>query len=214
MTDARFQVGPETLVSLRYVVYDAEGETMDAPEEPIELVFGVGQLLPALEQAIEGMSAGDKKTVQLGPEQAYGKRDPTALIEVDRADFPADVEPGDRYEAETEEGEVVLLRVLEVLEDAVVVDTNHPLADQTVRFDLEVVAVRPATEAEIEAAVHRIAAPDVSTEADPTLITPGRLLRGGRQRYENEPPSPSGPSAPGEEDSASTTGGNGSGKLA
>jgi FKBP-type peptidyl-prolyl cis-trans isomerase SlyD len=182
MAAERFQVGPETLVSLRYAVFDAEGEAVDAPLEPVEVVFGMGLLLPGLEQAIDGLYAGDKKSVRLAPEQAYGRRDPTALIEVDRDDFPADVAPGDRFEAETEQGELVILRVLEVLEDAVVVDTNHPLADQTVRFDLEIVGVRPATEAEIAAVIARL---EAAESPDQSLVPPGRLLRGGGQRYES-----------------------------
>jgi FKBP-type peptidyl-prolyl cis-trans isomerase SlyD len=210
MPAEQFQVGPETLVSLRYAVFDAEGEAVDAPEEPVEVVFGMGQLLPGLEQAIEGLSPGDKKSIELAPEQAYGRRDPTALIEVDRDEFPEDVAAGDRFEAETEQGELVILRVLEVLDDAVVVDTNHPLADQTVRFDLEIMGVRPATEAEIQAAAARLQAEE---SADPELIPPGRLLRGGGQRYESEHTS-AGPAQPDEGKPATgPRGGNGS-KLA
>jgi FKBP-type peptidyl-prolyl cis-trans isomerase SlyD len=183
MPSTDFHVGPETVVSLAYAVYDAEGERVEASERPLEVVFGHGQLLPELEAAIEGLSAGDKKTVRLRPEQAYGRRDPTALIEVDRSEFPDDVAPGDRYEAETEEGETVVLRVVEVLDDAVVVDTNHPLADQTVRFELEVTAVRPASEAELLAAAARL---EAGNQPDPPLVPLRRLLEGGRRRYESE----------------------------
>ncbi len=185
---AGFQVGPETVVSLRYRVRDAEGELVDAPEAPIDVVFGTGQLLPALESALEGLSAGDERQLKLQPRDAYGKRDPTALIEVDREEFPDDVAPGDRFEAESEAGTLVVLRVVEVLDEFVVVDTNHPLADQTVTFELEVVAVRPATQAEIAAAIARLEAREQPLPADPALSPPGRLLQGGARRYETEAP--------------------------
>jgi FKBP-type peptidyl-prolyl cis-trans isomerase SlyD len=167
MPDAGFQAGPDTVVSIAYAVYDAEGERVDASEQPLDVVFGMGQLLPELEQAIEGLSAGDTRSVRLRPEQAYGRRDPTALMEVERSDFPDDVAPGDRYEAETPEGDTIVLRVLEVTDDAVVIDTNHPLADQTVRFELQVVAVRPASAAELRAAAERLEAENQAAEAGP-----------------------------------------------
>lgn len=183
MPSTDFQVGPDTVVSLAYAVYDAEGERVDGSERPLEVVFGHGQLMPELEAAIEGLAAGDKKTVRLEPEQAYGRRDPTALVEVDRSEFPDDVAPGDRFEAETEQGGLVVLRVVDVLDDAVVVDTNHPLADQTVRFELEVTAVRPASEAELAAAAARL---EAENRPDPPLVPLRRLLEGGRRRYESE----------------------------
>jgi FKBP-type peptidyl-prolyl cis-trans isomerase 2 len=132
--------------------------------------------------------------VQLRPEQAYGRRDPTALMEVERSDFPDDVAPGDRFEAETEEGDLIVLRVLDVTDEAVVIDTNHPLADQTVRFELQIVAVRPATPAELEAAAARLeqenlAAPegDATPDSRHSPVVPlRRLLEGGRRRYESE----------------------------
>jgi FKBP-type peptidyl-prolyl cis-trans isomerase 2 len=104
------------------------------------------------------------------------------------------VAPGDRYEAETPEGDTIVLRVLEVTDDAVVIDTNHPLADQTVRFELQVVAVRPASAAELRAAAERLEAENQAAEAGPAapetgvspLVPLRRLLEGGRRRYESQ----------------------------
>lgn len=186
MTDERYQVGPDTRVTLTYRVLDAEGELVDASEKPVEIIFGHGQLLPAVEQAIEGLGPGDDRTLSLRPEQAYGQRDPTALIEVDAADFPEDVAPGDRFEAETDTGDLVVLRVVEVTPEAAVVDTNHPLAGQTVRFELAIVGVRPATEAEIAEAAAALERRQTPMDAgDPALVPLQRLLAGGRRRYES-----------------------------
>jgi FKBP-type peptidyl-prolyl cis-trans isomerase SlyD len=181
------QVGPGTVVTVRYRVLDAEGEVMDAsdPDLPPAFVFGYGELLPALERALDGKRAGDSVTVSVGPEEAFGRRDPNAVLEIDREDFPADVTPGDCFEAEGEGGEVVLLKVLDVSPDAVVVDLNHPLADQEVRFDLEVLAVRPAEAAELAEAEERLSS-ELGGSASP-LLSPERLLKGGGKRYENTP---------------------------
>ncbi len=129
-----FQVGPETLVSVGYSVFDADGELVES--STLDAVFGCGDLLPAVERVIAGLVEGEQRTLELPPEQAYGQRDPQAIIEVDREDFPPDVAPGDCFEAESARGGMVLLQVLEVLDDAVVLDTNHPLAGQKVRIDL------------------------------------------------------------------------------
>ncbi len=187
MSDRLFQVGPDTLVRIGYRVFDAEGELVD--ESSLDAVFGYGELLPAVEQAIQGLHEGDERSLELEPQQAYGDRDPRAIIEVDRDDFPPDVAQGDRFEAESASGGVVLLHVLEVLEDAVVLDTNHPLAGQKVRIDLQIVGVRPATATELERAVQRLERHQSGDEspAEPGLVPPGRLLQGPSRRYESEP---------------------------
>lgn len=180
--DEAFQVGPDTRVQLAYVVYDADGEEVDrsVPDAPLTVVFGYGQLLPAVEHAIQGLRSGQSREVFLAPSQGFGERDPKAIIEVDRADFPADVAAGDRFEMENETGELLVLQVLDVADDAVVLDTNHPLAGQRVRVELSVHDVRPATSAELTSAQARLDAP-----ADPdsaSLISADRLLRGRTQR--------------------------------
>ena len=181
------QVGPGTVVTLGYRVLDAEGEVVDAsdPELPPAFVFGYGELLPALERALDGKSAGDSVAVAVRPEEAYGRRDPNAVLEVARDDFPADVAPGDCFEAEAEDGEVVLTKVLDVSPDAVVVALNHPVADQTGRFELEVLAVRPAEAAELTEAEERLAG-ELAGSPNP-LLAPERWLKGGGKRYENGP---------------------------
>jgi FKBP-type peptidyl-prolyl cis-trans isomerase SlyD len=117
--------------------------------------------------------------VLLRPEQAFGLRNPEAQVEVDRADFPEDVAAGDCYEAEDEEGRPVLLQVLDVSDEGVLVDSNHPLAGQTLRFEVEAREVRPATEEELEQAEARL----LTEEEEPEpLITPESLLRGPSRR--------------------------------
>lgn len=180
-------MGPGMHVRLAYRVFDAEQELVDEsdPAAPLAVIAGYGQLLPALERALDGRAAGDTCSVTLEPREAYGRRDPGALIEVDREDFPPDVAPGDRFEAEHADGGIVVLQVIDVLDDAVVIDTNHPLAGQRVRYELDVLGVRPATAEELDGAARRLAeAPDRPAEG---LIPPERLLPGGGRRYESNP---------------------------
>ena len=184
-----FQVGPEMWVRISVVIRDAEGEPVQ--EEPTEtsFVFGFGLVLPALEAGIEGWPEGAKRTLTLKAEDAFGERDPKAVLEVLRDEFPDDVTEGDVFDAEEDDsaeapGGMVLLRVLEVTPDSVILDRNHPLAGQKVRFDVEVLEVRPADEAEISAAEAAILAEGAP---EPSLIPAASLLRGGTRRYEKDP---------------------------
>jgi len=185
---AAYQVGPGTVLSLAYDVFDADSERADGLDaaEAVSVVYGFGQLLPALERALEGMSAGQSKSVVLRPRDAYGPRRPDAMLEVDRSEFPPGVEPGDRFEVENAEGGVLVLKVLDVDDERVVLDTNHPLAGQNVRFELRVLEVRPATSAESAEAEARLhAEPGPAEVRADTLLAPERLIRDPRRRYEH-----------------------------
>lgn len=148
---SEFQIGPETFVTLRFQVFDAEGEAA-TEAEVLGTVFGTGQLLIAVERAIEGKSAGNTVELTVPPEEAFGLRDPSRIVAVAREEFPSDAAAGDRFEVENEQGGVLVVHVLEVTEESVLFDTNHPLADQETRFVVEILEVRPASDAEIEAA--------------------------------------------------------------
>jgi FKBP-type peptidyl-prolyl cis-trans isomerase 2 len=151
---------------------------------PLECVFGYGALLPALEEKLAGLREGERRSVWLKPDEAFGPRDPEDVLEVDRADFPEDVAPGDAFEAEGEDGRRVLLQVLDVSEELVVLDGNHPLAGQRVCFEVEVLELRPASESELSAAEARLAAAE---EPQEPLIPAESLLRGVSRRYEMGP---------------------------
>jgi len=174
-----FQLGPGMWARLGYQVFDAEGELVETGDSELCCLIGYGVLFPALEERLEGLAQGASRTVMLRPEQAFGLRNPEAQVEVDRSDFPEDVAAGDCYEAEDEDGRPVLLQVLDVSDDAVLVDSNHPLAGQILRFEVEAREVRPATDPELEEAEQRLLTQE--DEAQP-LITPESLLRGPTRR--------------------------------
>jgi FKBP-type peptidyl-prolyl cis-trans isomerase SlyD len=183
----KYQVGPGTYVTLAYEAFDGDGELVDGTEEnaPARFVCGYGLLLPALERALEGMTAGQERSVVLRPAEAYGPRRPDAVLEVDRGEFPDEVAAGDRYELENEAGGILVLRVLDVDDSRIVLDTNHPLAGQNVRFEVRVLDVRPATSDETAQAEARLSSEGEPTAAAPLgLLPPERLIRDPRRRYE------------------------------
>jgi FKBP-type peptidyl-prolyl cis-trans isomerase SlyD len=178
------QLGPGVWTRLRYRVFDAEGEALEAEAVETGCVFGYGVLLPALERALEGKTAGARCSVALNPKDAFGKRDPARCLEVERTEFPPDVAPGDRFDAEQDDGTPLVLQVLEVSENAVVLDLNHPLAGQRVRFEVQVLEARPATREELDLAEAALLDPPEEASGGPPepLIHPARLLRRGSRR--------------------------------
>jgi FKBP-type peptidyl-prolyl cis-trans isomerase SlyD len=190
------QIGPGIVAALAYELFDAEGELVEASEAgaPLVLLFGYGDAVPALEHALQGLGEGDTREVVLPPEQAFGARDPEAIIEVDRAEFPPDVAAGDELEADREDGRgAVPLKVIEVLDDIVVLDTNHPLAGQRVKLLVVVEAVRPATPEEIEEASERLLQDRPGAAPHPGPLLPAeRLLRRvrGDQAPDGDEPQP------------------------
>ncbi len=146
-------IGPDTHVTLTYVLFGEDGDTADraTPAEPLQYIHGYAQIIPGLERGLTGMHAGERRDIAVPADDAFGQHDEDGVFEVDKADFEGseDVALGDEFVAQGPDGNTMAMRVIEVLADAFVVDTNHPLAGQTVRFQVEVSDVRVATEEEI-----------------------------------------------------------------
>ena len=168
-----FQVGPETFVTVSSEVLDAEGETAGAAEV-LGFVFGRGLLFPRIEQALEGRIAGDCVSVKLDPRDAFGQRDPAAILAVAREDFPDDVAAGDRFEVENDAGGMLVVHVLDVSENEVHIDTNHPLSGQVVTMQVTILEVRVATAEEQAAAELELADTLAMAELAAQRPDPGR----------------------------------------
>jgi FKBP-type peptidyl-prolyl cis-trans isomerase SlyD len=175
-----FRVGPGMHVQLDYRVHDAEGEAVGPELERLEVIFGMGQLLPVVEQTIDGLGVGQSKRLKLLARDAYGQRNPDAVLEIERGEFPPDVAEGDYFEVENPDEGLLVLRILEVAEEFVVVDLNHPFAGQDLDVEVTILQVRPATQQELELAL-QVGASDEPDEQLP-LISPDSLLRGHGRR--------------------------------
>jgi len=147
------QIAANAVVSIHYRLTNASGEQLDSSEgqEPLAYLHGAGNIIPGLENALVGKVVGDKLSVTVEPEEAYGPVKEEMIQDVDRANFEGIdvIEPGMQFMAQTPWGQQPVT-VVKVQEDAVTLDGNHPLAGQTLSFDVEVVEVRAASEEELE----------------------------------------------------------------
>lgn len=140
------------VVSMHYALRDATGQILDSSEgqDPLDYLHGYGNIIAGLEKALEDKAVGEKLNAVIPPEEAYGIREESLVKTVPLANFhdPHAVEVGAQFQAETSRGPR-LATVTEVDGQDVTIDLNHPLADQTLNFDIDVVAVRDATEEEL-----------------------------------------------------------------
>lgn len=131
-------------VEVHYTGRFLDGEVFDSSEgkEPLQFQIGSGQIIPGFETALIGKSIGEKVSVTVAPDQAYGEIRQDLVVEVPTEKMPGPVEVGQLLQADGGEGGVVQVIVKEVKEDVVVIDGNHPLAGQDLVFDIEVVSIQ------------------------------------------------------------------------
>ena len=145
-------IADQTVVALQYTLKNATGEVLDqaSREDPLLYLHGAGNLIPGVEKALAGSAAGAKVEATVSPEEGYGQRDDQLMIQVPRAELPeGDLQPGMQFQVQHEGGAgVVTLTAIEG--DTVTLDGNHPLAGETLHFEMEVVEVRAATAEELE----------------------------------------------------------------
>lgn len=133
-------------VKIHYTGTLNDGSQFDssAGRDPLEFVLGSGQVIPGFDNAVEGMAVGDSKNVQIAPEDAYGDRHEQLVQEVPKTALPEDMKPevGMGLQSQTPDGQIMQLTVTEVGDATITVDANHPLAGQTLNFDIELVAIQ------------------------------------------------------------------------
>ncbi|TVP09341.1 peptidylprolyl isomerase [Shewanella sp. MSW] len=146
------QITQHSAVTIHYRLTDAKGQLIESSFEadPMVYLHGMENLIPGLEKALEGKSKGDTLEVTIDAEEAYGPYHDGLRQEVPLEAFGdiQDIVPGMRFIAETEMGQRPV-QVTEVLDNSVIVDGNHPLAGQSLTFNVEVMDVREATAEEI-----------------------------------------------------------------
>lgn len=144
-------VSKDKVVSMNYTLKDADGNVLDSSDgEPLEFLQGHNNVIPGLERALDGLDVGDSKHVEVPPEDGYGEYDPELEITIGRDQFRGDAPPeGAMVELQSEDGDVILGRVSKVTDEAMILDANHPLAGKRLHFDVEIVAVRDASQEEL-----------------------------------------------------------------
>ena len=139
------QVTVNSTVKVHYTGKLADGEVFDTSEgkEPIEFTLGQGQLIPGFEKGLIDMKLNEKKTINMTKDDAYGEVNETLIQEVKKTDLPQDMEPkvGMGLVSKSPDGQEINLMVVEVKEETIVIDGNHPLAGRDLIFDLEVVEI-------------------------------------------------------------------------
>jgi FKBP-type peptidyl-prolyl cis-trans isomerase SlyD len=140
------------VVSFHYTLTNETGQELESSRgrDPMAYLHGAHNIIPGLEKALAGKSAGDQLKVTLPPAEAYGERNPSNIQRVASKHFsnPRSLQPGQMVSLKTREGErpAVIVKVGRFNVD---VDANHPLAGQTLTFDVEITDVRAASPEEI-----------------------------------------------------------------
>lgn len=141
---AHAQVGDT--VAIHYTGRLADGAIFatSVADAPVELTVGEGLLLPTIEELVVGMAPGQDRTVTVPAARAYGEKRPDLFVPIERSQFPPNARPevGQQLRAREEDGKERTVTVVEVKDDEVVVDANHPLAGQDLTFEVTLVEIR------------------------------------------------------------------------
>jgi FKBP-type peptidyl-prolyl cis-trans isomerase SlyD len=147
-------VADKTVVAFHYTLKNSDGETLDssAGNEPLAYLHGARNIVPGLEKELTGSSVGDKLDVVVKPEDGYGVRQGPEPQKVPLSAIPnaSELKQGMQIVAQGPNGEMFPLWVVEMSEEHATLDHNHPLADVTLHFQVEIASIRPATSEELE----------------------------------------------------------------
>ncbi len=147
------QIENQKVVSIHYTLTNEAGQVLDSSEnqEPLAYIHGHGNIIPGLENALLGLTKGEKLKVTVAPADGYGERDDSMVQSVPRSAFQGvdDIKPGMQFQAQSPEG-IQLVTVVSVEGDEVTLDGNHPMAGITLIFDVEITDVRDPTAEELD----------------------------------------------------------------
>ncbi len=139
------QVKSGDTVAIHYTGTLKDGTTFDSTDgrEPLSFEVGGGQIIPGLDVVLPGMTVGEKKTVEIDCKDAYGPINPAMRQAVPREGIPEDIpmELGTKLQMQTPEGQVISVTLVEISDNEVTLDANHPLAGQDLTFAIELVSI-------------------------------------------------------------------------
>ncbi len=146
------QIAKDTAVTIQFTLKDSDtGKVLEGAQDPITYLHGgYGNLIPKLEEALEGQATGYRGIVKLTPADAFGERDESLLHNIPKSQFPPGVKVGGQLEATDDQGQRIVFTVLKIKGDTVYLDGNHPLAGKALTFDVKVTDVRAASPEEIQ----------------------------------------------------------------
>lgn len=153
--DDNKRVADEIVVSLDYTLRLDDDQVIDSSEgrEPLEFIQGQGHIIPGLERELYGMEVGEQKQVTVSASEGYGERDDNRIQVVTRDAFGAGAELQTGMDVQMQDpqtGHVFQGTISQIDDDNVVIDFNHPLAGETLHFDVTIAGLRPATEEELD----------------------------------------------------------------
>jgi peptidylprolyl isomerase len=132
-------------VKIHYTGRLQNGTVFDSSSEgePLQFSIGSGQVIPGFEEAVTGMQVGEKKTTLIPSDKAYGERNPSMVMVVDRKHVPPEIDPevGQRLQVGSPDGQLLAVTVVEVGEENITLDANPPLAGEDLTFDIELVEI-------------------------------------------------------------------------
>ncbi len=145
------RIEKDDVVGINYRLTVADGTEVDstADRDPMEYLHGHQNIVPGLEKELEDHEVGDDLDVTIGPEEGYGVHDPDRVVQVNREQLGFEPKLGAVVSARVPDGREQHLMIAEIKGETVTLDGNHPLAGQTLRFEVSVASIRKATEEEI-----------------------------------------------------------------
>ncbi len=141
-------------LTFHYTLRNRAGRVLDTSRgaDPLSCVEGAGQIIEGLEESLLGMKAGEKRMIVVAPERAYGVREEALIQKVPRDRLPVeDIRVGDQFQTGPDR-QSPIVTVVAIEGSEVLLDANHPLAGEELHFEVELLAMRPATPAELQAA--------------------------------------------------------------
>ncbi|MBR7799667.1 FKBP-type peptidyl-prolyl cis-trans isomerase [Undibacterium fentianense] len=143
------KIDKDSAVTIRLSVIDGKGKVLESGKTPVAYLHGYDNLLPKIEEALQGQEIGFKASMDLTPEDAFGLRDESLLRTISKKDFPPGIKVGGMMQGYNDAGEETVYTVLKVKGDQVMLDGNHPLAGSSLKVSVQVLEIRPATAEEI-----------------------------------------------------------------